>query len=110
MYKKHRSPSNLEARRLAKKNKRSLRTWYNKQVILQNDRCHYCKIQMTDAPKGGTHEPTTRTKDHVIPRIRGGPHDVSNMVLCCFKCNCRKGFKTPQEFQRRLDYTITRLE
>jgi 5-methylcytosine-specific restriction endonuclease McrA len=31
------------------------------------------------------------TIDHVVPKSRGGGHDWNNVVLCCTKCNQRKG-------------------
>ncbi len=36
--------------------------------------------------------------DHVIPKSRGGAHDVSNLVIACAKCNQSKGRKTSDEF------------
>jgi 5-methylcytosine-specific restriction endonuclease McrA len=29
--------------------------------------------------------------DHVIPRARGGGHDLDNLVACCKPCNSKKG-------------------
>ena len=29
--------------------------------------------------------------DHIIPRKRGGGHDLDNLVACCSPCNSRKG-------------------
>jgi 5-methylcytosine-specific restriction endonuclease McrA len=29
--------------------------------------------------------------DHVIPRVKGGCHTASNLVVCCRPCNARKG-------------------
>lgn len=48
--------------------------------------CHYC---------GRT---TRLTKDHVIPRSRGGSDDDSNIVFACRNCNAAKGDRTPQEW------------
>jgi hypothetical protein len=31
--------------------------------------------------------------DHVIPRARGGTHDMDNLVACCASCNNAKGSK-----------------
>jgi hypothetical protein len=31
------------------------------------------------------------TKDHIIPRARGGPDALGNMQTMCFRCNERKG-------------------
>ncbi len=37
------------------------------------------------------------TLDHVIPKSKGGGNDWTNLVTSCFKCNLRKGNKTPEE-------------
>ncbi len=37
------------------------------------------------------------TLDHVIPKSRGGGNEWTNLVTCCFKCNLKKGNKTPEE-------------
>lgn len=37
------------------------------------------------------------TKDHVIPRSRGGSDRESNLVACCSSCNVTKGNRTPDE-------------
>lgn len=38
-----------------------------------------------------------RSVDHIIPRSRGGKTVWSNVVLCCKKCNLKKGNKTLPE-------------
>lgn len=42
------------------------------------------------------------TIDHVIPSSRGGDNSWTNLVACCFKCNNRKGNRTPEEANMRL--------
>jgi hypothetical protein len=37
------------------------------------------------------------TLDHVLPKSRGGGNEWTNLVTSCFKCNLRKGNKTPDE-------------
>ena len=37
------------------------------------------------------------TLDHVIPKSRGGENTWENLVTSCFKCNLKKGSKTPEE-------------
>jgi 5-methylcytosine-specific restriction endonuclease McrA len=37
------------------------------------------------------------TLDHVIPKSRGGKSSWDNLATCCFKCNNKKGDKTPSE-------------
>lgn len=48
--------------------------------------CAYC---------GTRHE---LTRDHIIPRSRGGTDDPSNLVWACRNCNAAKGNRTPQEW------------
>lgn len=49
-------------------------------------RCHYC------------HRPNPTTRDHVIPRSRGGPDEAWNLVPACSRCNLRKADRTYEEF------------
>jgi 5-methylcytosine-specific restriction endonuclease McrA len=42
------------------------------------------------------------TLDHVIPKSRGGTNEWTNLVTCCFKCNLKKGNKTPEEAKMTL--------
>ena len=37
------------------------------------------------------------TLDHVIPKSRGGGNEWTNLVTSCFKCNLKKGNRTPDE-------------
>lgn len=43
--------------------------------------CFYCEAVMTRA---------SVTKDHLIPRCRGGANDKSNLVAACVACNQAK--------------------
>jgi 5-methylcytosine-specific restriction endonuclease McrA len=58
--------------------------------ILLRDRhtCQYCAAVLA---------PHNLTLDHVIPRSRSGPSTWENLVACCFRCNNRKGDRTPSE-------------
>lgn len=52
--------------------------------------CQYC---------GESFSPRHLTRDHVIPRSRGGKDIWTNVVASCFVCNSvRKRNKTPQEW------------
>ncbi|MBI5078400.1 HNH endonuclease, partial [Candidatus Saganbacteria bacterium] len=42
------------------------------------------------------------TIDHIIPRSRGGQDAWENMVVCCARCNNRKGDKSPDEAGMKL--------
>ena len=49
-------------------------------------RCQYCGA-----------ESRSLTLDHVVPRVRGGGHDWTNVVTACMRCNHRKAGRTPKE-------------
>jgi len=55
--------------------------------ILQRDNyiCVYCNAEATQV-------------DHVIPRAKGGTHDMDNLVACCAACNSRKGSRSHASF------------
>ncbi|MCP4934771.1 MAG: HNH endonuclease [bacterium] len=55
--------------------------------------CMYCLEQMPDR---------RLTRDHVMPRSRGGADVWTNVVTACMACNQRKGARTPEEANMRL--------
>lgn len=55
-----------------------------------NGCCFYCKKPILN-PKFWPSAP--RGFDHVIPKSKGGLHEKSNLVACCFPCNIAKGDK-----------------
>lgn len=63
--------------------------------ILLRDRftCQYC---------GQTFPASELTLDHVVPRSRGGESSWENLVACCYRCNNRKGNRTPEEAGMKL--------
>ena len=66
-------------------NQRNLKANRTRIFKRDNHECAYCgsKKQLT--------------LDHIIPKSRGGGNDWNNLVTCCFKCNLKKGNKTPEE-------------
>lgn len=64
--------------------------------ILMRDRytCQYCHKTL---PSGEL------TLDHVIPRSRAGETTWENLVACCHPCNNRKGNRTPEEANMKLN-------
>ncbi len=64
---------------------------FSRQNLLLRDkfRCQYCGKLLKN--------PKDRTIDHVIPKSRGGKTVWTNVVLCCKKCNLKKGNRTPEE-------------
>lgn len=59
--------------------------------------CPYC---LEPIPEGH------RTRDHKIPKSRGGKNEPENIVICCDKCNHEKGSLTPEEYEiwKKLNY------
>jgi len=57
--------------------------------------CAYCGNQFTK---------NQLTKDHIVPRSKGGKNTWTNLVTCCKKCNGKKGDKTLEESNLSLLY------
>lgn len=64
---------------------------FSRQNLFLRDRftCQYCGKILKN--------PKERTIDHIIPKSKGGKTIWTNVVLCCKKCNIKKGDKTPEE-------------
>ena len=58
----------------------------------QDNTCVYC---------GYRRIARTLDIDHMIPAVRGGTNDESNLQVICRPCNQRKGLQTDQEFRAR---------
>ena len=59
--------------------------WTEKKAVLWDrsmGRCHYCQKVMNPFSEFSV--------DHVVPRSKGGPDDLSNLVACCRGCNTDK--------------------
>ncbi len=56
-------------------------------------RCQYCGLRL---PLSGL------TYDHVIPRAQGGKTCWENIVMACYRCNGRKGHRSPEQVGLRL--------
>lgn len=59
---------------------------------LQRWKCAACR---SDLRKTGYH------RDHIVPLVRGGAHEPSNIQLLCPPCNLSKGAKHPVDFMRQ---------
>ncbi|WP_353738380.1 HNH endonuclease [Porticoccus sp. W117] len=51
-------------------------------------RCMYCGQQFDDR---------VLTRDHIVPRVQGGPDVWVNVVAACARCNSHKGGRTPEQ-------------
>jgi hypothetical protein len=60
--------------------------------------CHYCGCPLVSLEMPWVRAPGDRTPtlDHRTPRIAGGTHALSNLVLACRPCNSSKG-STPYD-------------
>lgn len=63
----------------------------------QDGRCIYCACSLE----------SSFHIDHIMPVIKGGSSDKSNLQLLCPTCNLSKGPKTHEEF---LDYLKKRVD
>jgi len=55
-----------------------------------NGVCYYCHRRFP---------PKELTMDHIVPIIRGGYSNHSNIVACCKECNSKKSYLLPIEWQ-----------
>lgn len=69
----------------------------NNRELFRRDRhmCAYCGCIQTEAKL---------TRDHIMPRAKGGADVWMNVVTCCAKCNQKKDDKTLQEAGLELLY------
>lgn len=81
------SPSTLKKKRDAferKKKTAAFKKWRRYQYLtVQRGKCFYCNRPIRGA----------WVTDHVIPLFRGGTSAYTNLVVCCWSCNERKGIK-----------------
>lgn len=58
----------------------------------QDNTCVYC---------GTRRQARSLDVDHIVPVVRGGSNDESNLQVICRACNLRKGIQTDAEFRTR---------
>ncbi len=58
-----------------------------------HQKCQYCgkKLALQEI-----------TYDHVVPKSQGGETSWGNVVVCCLKCNGKKGGRTPKQAGMKL--------
>ena len=54
-------------------------------------RCGYC---------GGKTKVENRTRDHIVPKVKGGPTKDDNLIACCLQCNQNKADFDVEDFRR----------
>jgi 5-methylcytosine-specific restriction endonuclease McrA len=77
--------------------RRVTNTW----LFARDGKCGYC---LRTADRLGAREFFTR--DHVVPRSRGGGDEWTNVVTACNSCNNRKGSLTLDEARARHGMTL----
>ena len=66
----------------------------------QGSKCFYCQ------------DPTPYefiTKDHIIPKVKGGKLNPENKVFACQKCNPNKGSSTLSNYRNRTIVSIIKI-
>ena len=54
--------------------------------------CYYCNIELT-ADRNGKKRPPENffTMDHLHPKSKGGSNNITNLKVCCLRCNVKRG-------------------
>lgn len=66
-------------------------------------RCWYCGCRLTF---GGASAGTSITREHLLPRSRGGSGRAANIVGACRACNTSKQAKTVEEYRESLSQRL----
>lgn len=62
-------------------------------------RCYWCGCRVEPPENNNGHQTVnTATREHLIPKTRGGGNLSENLVLACFGCNNLKDDMTGEEF------------
>ncbi|MFC1885026.1 HNH endonuclease [Thermodesulfobacteriota bacterium] len=85
--------SEREIRREKEKARRLRRTnwWYAK---IQKGVCHYCQSHVGM---------DSLTMDHIVPISRGGKSKKGNLVPACKRCNSKKKYMLPVEWEEYIN-------
>ena len=59
--------------------------------FLPNDKCCYCNRTFDKKNKA--------TKEHIVPKSKGGDSTLKNLKPCCFECNSLRSNLTHTEFK-----------
>jgi 5-methylcytosine-specific restriction endonuclease McrA len=98
-YQKINIPAVIKTNRYFKVTNQAVNFSRKNLFIRDNYTCQYC---------GARPNINQLTYDHVIPKSKWPHHNKTatswtNIVTACFKCNCKKGNKTPQQANMTLN-------
>lgn len=63
-------------------------------LVSQEFLCAYCKKDISEG----------YTVDHIVPVVKGGKHEISNLQMTCKSCNCKKNDLDEEVFVKRMGY------
>ena len=66
----------------------------------QNNKCYYCGCELDIKPKDNSIRYIS-TIDHIIPKSKVTNNSLSNLVVCCLKCNSSKCNRPLKEFREQ---------
>lgn len=64
-------------------------------------RCWYCGCELT-RQNGDASVKTTATRDHIIPRSKGGTNRADNLIAACRACNNGKRARSLEDYRAKL--------
>lgn len=70
--------------------------------LVRSAYCYYCKSPFNHYDRASPRYPT---KDHKVPRAKGGRNTPDNIVMACSACNYEKGCMSVAEFREYLQVT-----
>lgn len=71
--------------------------FHRSEFVKYNTHCWYCGQELYCYPTRHRY-PDQGTKDHLVPRSKGG-RGPENLVPACYRCNTRKGDQTLEEYR-----------
>jgi 5-methylcytosine-specific restriction endonuclease McrA len=76
----------------------------SKQVMFeqQGGLCYYCErpMRVVKTEPGERMPDDAATREHKVPKKKGGRSNGNNIVLACYRCNTRKGHMSEKEFRQ----------
>lgn len=85
----------------------AMQSWRKRQWKAGVRSCFYCRGQTTRIPKHGSPGPSSVTVDHRVALANGGADHELNWVMCCSRCNNRKGSLSEDEFRSVLSLSAS---